>query len=66
MNENIMLQLPRTVDYYNDIVTLSENLEILSNPQGGRSSLKIVFTYIKSLLQSQVTDKVFKTHNFIA
>jgi len=32
MNENIMLQLPRTVDYYNDIVTLSENLEILSNP----------------------------------
>ena len=47
LNESLQHKLPRTVDYYNDLVMLAENLLILhqsetQGPSGAKSALRIV------------------------
>lgn len=51
--------MPRTADYYNDLIMMAENLSIIyDNKDLSNSSIRIVLSYFKSMLLSNNTDKI--------
>ena len=68
LNDHVMKVLPRSLEYYNSIITIAENLVILHNINNGKASLKIVITFIKSMVCSTDPNKVylfFNKNNFL-
>ncbi|EAR94381.2 EF hand protein (macronuclear) [Tetrahymena thermophila SB210] len=61
LNDQIYSRLPKSADYYNDLINMAENLNILYSSEkiaGTSASLKIVLNYFKSMLRSNNTDKI--------
>jgi len=59
MNHKTSTYFRRTVDYYNDIMHISENLQILYQADArSKSNIRVSLQYLKALLQSNNTDKI--------
>ena len=58
LNDSIDRALPKTVDYYNEMVSLAENMELLLDKTSSKSALRVVLSYVKGMLQSNNVDKV--------
>jgi len=59
MNHKSSTYFRRTVDYYNDIMHISENLQILYQADArSKSNIRVSLQYLKALLQSNNTDKI--------
>lgn len=63
--QQLLANQPRGADYYNDLINMAENLNILStssffekSPSGGSDALKSLLSYFKSMLRSKNTDKL--------
>lgn len=59
MNHKAGTAFRRTVDYYNDIMHIAENLQILYQSDArSKSNIRVSLQYLKALLQSNNTDKI--------
>lgn len=60
MNKKITSTFRRSAEYFNDILHLAENLQVLHqyDSSKGKANLRVSFQYIKALLQSNNTDKI--------
>jgi len=59
MNHKTTTYFRRTVDYYNDIMHITENLQILYQADArAKSNIRVSLQYLKALLQSNNTDKI--------
>ena len=59
MNHKSTTYFRRTVDYYNDIMHIAENLQILYQADSkSKSNIRVSLQYLKALLQGNNTDKI--------
>jgi hypothetical protein len=48
----------KSVDYFNEIFVLTKNLVVLCNPKSGPTSIKVVISYLTTVISARNIDKI--------